>query len=59
MLHWSMRNDSRDADELYIQRGCLALEGFSDCSLDSFSFLERQQMTLKQHQLLSGLDSST
>jgi hypothetical protein len=56
MVHRSMRNDSRVADELYIQRVLLALEDFLFFSLYSFCCLAKQVTTLKQFQLLSYLD---
>jgi hypothetical protein len=56
MVHQSMRNDSRVADELYINRVLLALEDFLFFSLYSFSCIAKQVMTLKQLRLLSCLD---
>jgi len=47
MVHQSMRNGLRVADELYIQRGLLALEGFLFFSLYSFSCIAKQVTTLK------------
>jgi len=47
MVHRSMRNGSRVADELYIKRGLLALEGFLFISLYSFSCIAKQVTTLK------------
>ena len=57
MVHWSMRNDSRVADELYIKRVLLALEDFVFFSHYLFSCIAKQVTTLKQFQLLSCLDS--
>jgi len=57
MVHWSMRNGSRVADELYIQRLLMALEDFLFFSLYSFSCIAKQVTTLKQLRLLSCLDS--
>jgi len=37
MVHRSMRNDLRVADEVYIKRGCYVLEDFLFFSLYSFS----------------------
>jgi hypothetical protein len=48
MVHWSMRNGSRVADELYIKRVLLALEDFLFFSLYTFSCIAKQVMTLKQ-----------
>jgi len=42
MVHRSMRNDSRVADEVYIKRDCLVLEEFLFFSLYSFSFIAKQ-----------------
>jgi len=57
MVHQSMRNDSRVADELYIKRVLLVLEDFLFFSLYSFSCTAKQVMTLKQFRLLFCLDS--
>jgi hypothetical protein len=48
MIHWSMRNGSKVADELYITRVLLALEDFFFFSLYSFSCIVKQVTTLKQ-----------
>jgi hypothetical protein len=56
MVHRSIRNGSRMADELYIKRVLLALEGFLFFSLYSFSCIAKQVTTLKQLRLLSCLD---
>jgi hypothetical protein len=56
MVHQSMRNDSRVADQLYIKRVLLALEDFLLFSLYSFSCITKQVTTLKQLRLLSCLD---
>jgi hypothetical protein len=48
MVHQSMRNDSRVADELYIKRVLLVLEDFLFFSLYSFSCIAKQVTTLKQ-----------
>jgi len=42
MVHWSMENESRAADEVYIKRGCLVLEDFLFLSLYSFSCIAKQ-----------------
>ena len=42
MVHWSIRDDSRVADEVYIKRGCLVLEDFLFFSLYSFSCIAKQ-----------------
>jgi len=57
MVHRSMRNDSRVADELYLKRVLSALEDFLFFSLYSFSCIAKQVTTLKQLRLLSCLDS--
>jgi hypothetical protein len=56
MVHRSIGNDSRMANELYIKRVLLALEDFLFFSLYSFSCIAKQVTTLKQHRLLSCLD---
>jgi len=53
MVHWSMRNGLRVADELYIKRVLMALEDFLFFSLYSFSCIAKQVPTLKQLRLLS------
>jgi len=57
MVHRSMRNDSRVADELYIKRVLLVLEDFLFFSLYSFSCIAKQVTTLEQLRSLSCLDS--
>jgi len=57
MVHRSMGDGSRVADELYIKRMLMVLEGFLFFSLYSFSCIAKQVMTLKQLRLLSCLDS--
>jgi len=42
MVHRSMGDDSRVADEVYIKRGCLVLEDFLLFSLYSFSCIPKQ-----------------
>jgi len=42
MLNWSIGNDSRVADEVYIERSSLALEDFPLFSLYSFSCIVKQ-----------------
>jgi len=42
MVHRSMGNDSRVADEVYIKIGCLVLEEFLVFSLYSFSCIAKQ-----------------
>ena len=42
MVYWRMGNDSRVADEVYIKRGCLELDGFLFFSLYSFSCIAKQ-----------------
>jgi len=56
MVHRSMGNDSRVADELYIKRVLLALGDFLFFSLYLFSCIAKQATTLKQLRLLSCLD---
>ena len=56
MVHRSMRNGSRVADELYIKRVLMALEDFLFFSLYSFSCIAKQGTTLKQLRLLSCPD---
>ena len=56
MVHRSMSNGSRVADELYIKRVLMALEDFIFFSLYSFSCIAKQVATLKQLRLLSCLD---
>jgi hypothetical protein len=51
MVHWSMGNDSRVADKLYIKRVMLALENFDFFSLYTFSCIAKQVTTLKQFRL--------
>jgi len=58
MVHRSMGNDSRVADELYIKRVLMVLEDFLFFSLYSFSCIAKQVTTLKQLRLLSCLVSS-
>jgi hypothetical protein len=55
-VHRSMRNGSRVADGLYIQRVLLPLEDFLVFSLYSISCIAKQVTTLKQFRLLSCLD---
>jgi len=57
MVHRSMGNDSRVADELYIKRVLLALGDFLFFSRYLFSCIAKQATTLKQLRLLSCLDS--
>jgi hypothetical protein len=57
MVHRSMEDDSRVADELYIKRVLLVLEDFHFFSLYSFSCIAKHVMTLKELRLLSCLDS--
>jgi len=42
MVHLSMANDSRVADEVYIKRGCLVLQDFLVFSLYWFSCIAKQ-----------------
>jgi hypothetical protein len=56
MVHRSMRNGSKVADELYIERVLLVFEDFLFFSLDSFSCIAKQGTTLKQFRFLSSLD---
>jgi hypothetical protein len=56
LVHWSIRNGSRVADELYIKRVLLALEGSLFFSLYLFSCIAKQVTTLKMLRLLSCLD---
>jgi hypothetical protein len=53
MIHQSMRNDSRVADEVYMKTLLFVLEDFLFCSIDSISFIAKKVTTLKQFQLLS------
>jgi hypothetical protein len=55
IVHWSMRNDLKVVDEVYIKRVLLALEDFLFFSLYSFSYIAKQFTTLKQLRLLCGL----
>jgi len=56
MVHWSMRNDSRVADELYIKRVLLVLEDILFFSLYSCSCIAKQVTTLNQLRYLSCPD---
>jgi hypothetical protein len=56
MVHQSMRNGSRVADELHIKRVLLVLEDFLFTSLYSFSCIAKQVTTVKQLQLKSCLE---
>ena len=56
MVHRSMRNGSRVADELYIKRVLTVLEDFLFFSLYSFSCIAKQVTTLKQLRFWSCLD---
>jgi len=56
MVHRSMKDGSSVADELYIKRVLIVLEGFLFFSLYSFSCIAKQVTTLKQLRLLSCLD---
>ena len=56
MVHRSMGNGLRVADELYIKRVLMALEDFLFFSLYSFSCIAKQVTTLKQLRLLSCPD---
>ena len=47
MVHRSMKNGSRVADELYIKRVLMVLEGFLFFSLYSFSCIASNSPTLK------------
>jgi len=55
MVHRSIRNGSRVADELYIKRVLWALEDFLFFTLYSFSCIAKQDKSLKQLRLLSCL----
>jgi hypothetical protein len=57
MVHQSMRNGSRVADELYINRVFLVLEDFLFFSLYLFSCRAKQVPSFNQLRLLSCLDS--
>jgi hypothetical protein len=59
MVHRSIRNDSRMADELYTKRVLLVLEDFHFFSLYSFSCIAKQVATLKQLRLCLVLIPST
>jgi hypothetical protein len=56
MVHQSISNSSKVADELYIKRVLLALEDFLFFSLYSFSGIAKQVTTLKQLRFLSCPD---
>jgi hypothetical protein len=56
MVHRSMEDDSRVADELYIKRVLLVLEDFLFFYLYWFSCIVKQVTTLKQLRILSCLD---
>jgi len=49
MVHRSMRNGSRMADELYIKRVLIVLEDFLFFSLYSFSCIASNSTTLEKH----------
>jgi len=55
MVHRSMRDGSRVADELYIKRVLMALQDFLFFSLYSFSCIAKQVTTLKQFRPLACL----
>jgi len=57
MVHRSMGNGSRVANELYIKRVLLVLEDFLFFFLYSFSCIAKQVTTLEQFRLLTCLDS--
>ena len=57
MVHRSIQNDSRVADELCIQRVLLALEDCPFFSLYSLCCIAKQVTALKQLRLLSCSDS--
>jgi hypothetical protein len=57
MVHWSMRNGSSVADELYIKNVLLVLEDFLFFSLYWLSCIAQHVTTLQQLRLLSCLDS--
>jgi len=57
MVHRSMGNDLRVADEVYITRVLLTLEDFLFFSLCSFSCIVKQDTTVKQLRLLSCSDA--
>jgi hypothetical protein len=57
MVHRSIRNDSREADDLYIKIVFLELEDFLFFSLYSFSCIANQVTTLKQLGLRSCFNS--
>jgi len=42
MVHRSMRDNLRVADEVYLKRGCLVLKDFLLFSLDSFSCIAKK-----------------
>jgi len=56
MVHRSMGDDSRVADQVYIKRGRLVLEDFLFFSLYSFSCISKTSTTLKQLRYLSCSD---
>jgi len=58
MVHRSMMNGSRVADEFYILRVLLALEDFLFFSIYSFACIAKPVVILKQLQLMSCCDPS-
>jgi len=48
MVHRGMGNDLKVADEVFIKRGCLALEEFLFFSLYLFSCISKASTTLTQ-----------
>ena len=52
MVHRSMRDGSRVADELYIKRVLIVLEDFLFFSLYSFSCIASNSTTLKDNSIL-------
>jgi len=57
MVHRSMRNGSRVADELYIKRVLMALEDFLFFSLYSFSCIASNSTTLKHIPIFAPRDA--
>jgi len=57
MVHRSMRNGSRVADELYIKRVLMVLEDFLFFSLYSFSCIASSSTTLKRYFDSCSLDT--
>jgi len=57
MVHRSMKNGSRVAEELYIKRVLIVLEGFLFFSLYSFSCIASNSTTLEKYSDSCSLDT--